>query len=119
MSATPTLTDFLGARFDEDEAAARDTRWLALEYGVDSYGQEMFAARVLATCAALRQIVAEHKMMEPRFNIVWRDGCCETCTAWGEYGGPNEDGTPNYCPTLRALAAIWSGHPEFREEWKP
>lgn len=39
------------------------------------------------------------------------DGNCETC-GWFS---PGHGG----CPTLRAIAAVWSDHPGYRPEWAP
>jgi hypothetical protein len=66
-------------------------------------------ARVLAECAIKRRIVVAH-------NVV-HDGCPGSPTLVsddgeqdGDYGGP--------CLVLRALASVFAGHPEFREEWR-
>jgi hypothetical protein len=111
-----TLTEFLLARIAEDEAAAREPRWLAFEHGVDSYGQEVFAKRVLAECESKRRIVRVHGP---------RDGECDVCNRgwWDE----DDDGTERYasmpeaypCLTLRALALPYADHPDYRDEWKP
>lgn len=124
-----TLTDWLLARIAEDEGVVRRANGTGFDLGVGldvdyigglPSGIHIDPARVLAECEAKRRIVEEHKMMpvrEPSYGLY--DGCCETCTAWGEYGGPNEDKTLNYCPTLRLLALPYADHPDYDEEWKP
>jgi hypothetical protein len=79
-------------------------------------------ARVLAQCAALREVVAAHELTpyygldrhgrwlpsegEPKF---WYCDC---------ESGDGMIGRDGPCSTLRALATIWSDHPDYRpEEW--
>ena len=95
-----TLTEFLLARIGEDEAAARDTGWLAFEYGVDSAGREAFAARVLAECEAKRRIVEQ------------AIGIAEVSRAASieDLGGEQ---------ILRLLALPHADHPDYRKEWRP
>lgn len=97
-----SLAEFLLARIAEDEAAARDPQWLALEYGVDSFGRDAFRTRVLAECEAKRRIV--------------------------ELQAANDD--DRHLPgfyykaqmierILRALALPYADHPDYRQEWRP
>jgi hypothetical protein len=111
---TLALTAFLLARIAEDEAAARDSEWLAFEYGVDSAGRAAFSARVLAGCEAKRSIVALHT----EDVLVYHDGSggvgCLECDDDRDYGfSPN-----GHCPTLLALAAIWSDHEDWQAAWR-
>jgi len=76
-------------------------------------------ARVLAQCKAHRAIVELHWVC--RVSIWWPEveaievEVCVMCSG-GEYD-PDED-VKWPCPTLRALAAIWSDHDDYRrEEW--
>ena len=112
-AATQTLTEFLLARIEEDERAAK--RGLSKpQYGVGNLGDNAadevigmgynegcvkagmkhfsrwMPARVLAECAAKRQIV---ELLE-------------------------YDGSPEAWLTLRALASVWADHEDYREEWK-
>lgn len=90
---------------DEWEEGARDTGWMALEFGVDSYGRDALSERVLATCAALRQIVEEHPITTRIVGYGPSKGFpfgCEVCHDWD--GVTVGDG---YCATLRAVASIW------------
>jgi hypothetical protein len=117
---TLTLTDFLLARIAEDEGALAQVTLVVEDGGpfID------FRKRVLAECEAKRAIIEEHPMMSARLSRVvvltgggqpaWLEGACSTCTAGGEYGGCDPvTGELSYCETLRALAAIWSDHPDY------
>jgi hypothetical protein len=123
-----TITEFLLARIAEDEDAAHGAEdvspspWLISAYseladatqGHIAQGEHPLRhttigfiawnhpARVLRECEAKRRIIELHPS----------DGHalvpdCETCTF--EHGWP--------CATLRALAAVYSDHPDYRQEW--
>jgi Family of unknown function (DUF6221) len=112
------LVAFLAARLDEDEAAAKDERiyfgphpetigefegWLVVQ-----------EERVLREVAAKRAILAEH----PQERL---GGRTKHRTDWGCSLCHEDDGAqwhPGYCKTVKALAAIYSGHPGYRQEWK-
>lgn len=106
-----TLTEFLLARIGEDEAVARR---VAVETaypppkpigGIPRLGIVGYStARVLAECEAKRRIVEAHPS---------RFGGCETCH---ELDGPDAYAP---CATLRALAAVYAQHPDYRSEWTP
>ena len=139
------LTEFLLARYAEDEAVARKASkapWAVTgggEYltpvgivvapggGVRDADAHHIArhdpARVLAEVKTKRRIVELHGKGEdmsgfyekPKGGLV----VCREC-------GPFEDvdfrtyGKGNFpCATLRALAAAYADHPDYREEWKP
>ena len=105
------LVTFLRDRLDEDEAAAR----AALADGDDYHGlgcestqawgehdDRHDPARVLADVATKRAIVGLHVAL-------W---CAdEYCTVCDSEAWP--------CPTLRHLAAVWAGHSDYDERWKP
>lgn len=127
----PTLDMFLSARYDELEETARsagehgrnwkapgpgwgtgaveaadpwprnDTGIVVYDEGRPSEEQAAHIARhdpayVLADIAAKRAIVSLHNR----------------CEDWS-YGDPST------CPELCALALPFSGHPDWREEWRP
>ncbi len=114
-----TLAEFLRARLDEDETNVRrlsgpvrlagsesrtgSQRTIIWEYVYDP-------ARVLREVEAMRRIVETHR------GEAWkkRVGCMEC-------GGmdPSWDFAPADwpCPTLRALASIWSDHEDFNPAW--
>jgi hypothetical protein len=135
MTSTLTVTEFVEARIAEDEAVARAAtpgHWAAghreVMYGQCSPGQQVVGPngvispkrvdvvhiarhdppRVLAQCAAMRKIVERHSSIHNG----WHDDAGEPTAScrhdWKEWP----------CPDLRALASIWSSHPDFRQEWR-
>lgn len=108
------LAAFISARLSEDEAMAK-----AAQPGPWS----IETARVLREVTAKRDVLVIHHLQiirqeatpfnpytgEP--NEPAYDGNCETC-GWFS---PGHGG----CPTLRAIAAVWSDHPDYRPEWAP
>lgn len=141
-TTTATITDFLLARIAEDEAAARAAEASAVspwtderdEDVIDAGGSSLMdyadlrrgtpahiarhdPARVLAECAALRAVVELHRPWATGYPEIT---ACFSCgpmfdekfraEAYGE-GWP--------CLTLRALAAVYADHPDYREEWRP
>jgi hypothetical protein len=60
-------------------------------------------ARVLAQVEAMRRIVALHSGRAP-------------ACGWTQGGTGRHDEEPP-CATLRALASIWAGHPDWNPEW--
>jgi len=114
------LVAFLKARLDEDEAAANaawgvewDWRYIARPFGErPSIAHTVHIARhdparVLREVEARRGIIREHEI---------RDGRCRVCTAIHD-GRATRFRAP--CPTLLFLAAVFSDHPDYRQEWKP
>lgn len=86
------LSEFLLARIAEDEERA--TRFLPAAG----------PARVLAECAAKRRIVEMHSQDTDR------DWCLQGC-------GMRSGWTGYPCDTLKALAAVYDDHPDYRAEW--
>ena len=122
------LLAFLTARLDEDEAAAKaawgvewDWRYVAQPFGErPSIAHTVHIARhdparVLREVEAKRAILAEHGPANGG-----RDSDrCRVCTAIAHTGVGHTDArrfrAP--CPTLLILAAIYSDHPDYRQEW--
>jgi hypothetical protein len=111
---TVTLVDFLLARITEDEAAVTEPNWWThgeTPWKIEDLGElttilAVDPRRVLAECEAKRRIVDMHGpdhdcQMPSRYNQVLRHA--------GNGFRP--------CPTLRALAIPYAGHPDCREEW--
>lgn len=93
---------------------ARERRLTIPEFE-DEYGEPAPDKRVLAECAAKRAIIAEHGLDDHSTKDY-----CETCADWwnSELGeGPPPVAWP--CPTLRAIAAVYAGHPDYQQEWMP
>ena len=122
------IVEFLRARMDEQHQAADRLEqagdWPTLFGGIEQFGAapsdaafskagDLFSAqRLLADVEANRRIIEEH--MPKRVSVYkepdeWN---CRRCGKADEY--PVE----HPCTTLRLLAQPYSGHPDFREEWK-
>jgi hypothetical protein len=141
------LVAFLNARLDEDEATAKACieakrePWQEWEWedqapaDIAHYGRHG-PARVLREVDAKRKILAGHQIhsepetrtmqhIDRRWNtgtvehqetgrLSWWCGTCDQDRDYGHIGGPEEG-----CPTIRALAAVYSDHPDYLEEWRP
>lgn len=68
-------------------------------------------ARVLAECAAKRAIIRGHR----RVADLYEDALGDTCTACFS-SGPDAQAFP--CATVRALAAVYADHADYRDEWE-
>lgn len=103
------IQEFLLARIEQDERAAMklaetDNRpVLSLAITVNH------PQRILAECAAKRAILGMHRNMPSPFE----EGLCAVCAETG----PDAQAFP--CDTIKALAAVYSDHPAYQEEWKP
>lgn len=118
-SRTPALTDFLLARIKEDETLARDADIYLRSLhkhdrspGLTIQGNRVWSTdRALAECAAKRRIVEQHASVHECEGLTL---LCDVDTEdWQVtgYEGP--------CYTLRALAGVYSDHPDCRQEWRP
>lgn len=121
------LTEFLLARIAEDESDAwwvhhRDcaTNSAAAIGGFPC--DCIWPKRVTADCEAKRRIVARHTQKVGE-NLPRHPICAECGGAdWRPEGGvlqPFPWVMPWPCHTLRALAAVYADHPDYREEWRP
>jgi hypothetical protein len=112
-----TITDFISARLDEDEAAA--TRVVLLDEEGDLTGRYMLTLRVLAEVEAKRRIVEMHAPV--RLGDIQGGGWGSTETLACEYDtDPDAGGYVAYpCETLMLLAAIYADHPDYDKEWRP
>lgn len=113
-----TLTEFLLARFAEDEAnaneaeASGDRPWRASPYTPTMvFLGRHDPARVVAECESKRRIVKLADEADFLDGTVWSDRGVSTDPG---YGDP-------YCGEriLRALALPYADHPDYRDEWKP
>jgi len=124
------LAAFITARLDEDEALASraaktptangpDAEWNpGLPFDVISeHIARHDPARVLREVAAKRAIAADHAAGHAP-NIGPHKGrpCCRSCGALDDDPYLAE---PWPCDTIRALAAMWSDHGDYRAEWAP
>jgi len=114
------ITEFLEARIVEDEAvvAYAEPQEMSGGYSYADVGglSEVLtvgAARVLAECAAKRAIIAEHGRGDSYVSD-W----CETCAQWwASEVGEGPPGVAWPCLTLKVLAAVYSDHPDYQQEW--
>jgi hypothetical protein len=75
-------------------------------------------ARVLREVAAKRAIAAEHQPRRVGQSLTW----CGRCHQVIRDAREDEDPCGPFdwpCPTMRALAAAWSDHPDYRAGWAP
>ena len=120
------LTAFLNARLDEYEATVNEIHRPRVCGSVDRDGEFDpdpiwcscdYPARALREVAAGRAILAEHGPANGGRDA----GRCRVCTAIAHTGMGHTDArrfrAP--CPTLLFLAAIYSDHPDYDQEWKP
>jgi hypothetical protein len=120
------ITEFLLARIAEDEQQAMKHHESASRHGWGDY-----TCRVLAECEAKRAIIKQHEQWpvlveHERPELAIAHEGLESITyrmtsemAWlttKEY--IKRFGTePPTAPMLLALAAVYRGHPDYREEW--
>lgn len=106
------LVAFLRARLDEDEAAAKDVRYV----WPTAFDVTLNPARVLREAEAKRAILDEHS---PAYPVTFPEPSGQPACGVCHTGGWDWDPERWPCPTVRALAAVYSGHPDYRAEWKP
>lgn len=110
------LVEFLRARLDEDERAAKDAPQSAWsdEYGeFRSRGGELFG-HVLRHDPArvLREVHAKRKLLGSHYNY---DGLCPRCFDFSNKPVQREAWP---CEVVRLLALPYADHPDYHEEWK-
>jgi hypothetical protein len=119
-----TLTEFLNARLDDDEAGVRMMMATeARDHMTNRFYGSNLAERMLREVAAKRAILALHepvpfwgnnppsRAQQTRDNVrAWYCECqCLDGVIEGEWP----------CGTVRALVSVYSDHEDFNEEWKP
>lgn len=119
-----SIAAFIEARVIEAEASAREFHEARICSGCSDGWEAGFdpdrcdcgyPVRVLAEVAAKRAIIATTFQYEAKIDGEW--GCCHSADAIAR----------GYCPDtkvdeidiLRRLAAVWSSHPDYRQEWAP
>jgi hypothetical protein len=143
---TSDLVAFLRARIDEDEQIARDAMaeptgsgWWNNEGTVRSTGPDVVdwvylpvadhivwwhPGRVLAECEAKRRIIEAHSPPVPYTTPSGfefepepeQSNQCRSC-GYAELWEIEQYGPTYPCPTLLALAAVYSDHPDFDPGW--
>jgi hypothetical protein len=75
----------------------------------------------LAECAAKRAIIEMHHPDRQLENWYWSQRKCAECGGtwhkWISNDVPTDIGPEMGCRTLRALAAVYADHEDYREEW--
>ena len=111
------MTDLVGFLLTRIEEEAERAQFML--NASDRWAWAWPPERVLAECEAKRRIIKLHPLQLK----VWP--YCECSVERGVSIDrmlevyPDTDGRDWPCPTLRALAAPYAGHPDYREEWKP
>src|SRR6478735_11072312 len=97
------LIAFLNARLDEDEAAAKDVRYI----WPTGFEVTLNPARILREVEAKRVILG---------------ACVETLQGEDSHDYLTDGGSGEEYElarfVIRQLAAVWSDHPDYRQEWK-
>lgn len=123
-----TITEFLNARYDEDEQVARAAtpgHWGPSGHSVLTSDDIEFieASRTDSVhiarhdpARALREITAKRALLRAHPFEPYADepseGFCAECQRGGSAGvWP--------CPTVRIMSAVYADHPDYRQEWKP
>jgi len=136
MTIMDDLTAFITARLDEDEViakAAANRHWrtddniitLHPEHDGDGFmswptradaqhAAHHDPARALREIAAKRAIVTGHSWFSPTIGPNAGKPCCTRCGAGLDDVYLTE---PWPCDDLRILAAVWSDHPDYKQEW--
>jgi hypothetical protein len=100
---------------DPDNWAVADLTMFVEDESACTHMARHDPVRVLREVAAKRAILAEHPHIRCGGSTARKnDVGCEKCD--------NDDGVqwyPGYCATVRAIAAVWNDHPDYRTEWKP
>lgn len=124
---TDGLIAFLRARLDEDERVAHAAAgvwesdpdgpaWMGTGLEVTPHVLRHDPARALREVEAKRVILGIHDRVANGWGGArWAEACAG---CGGEYDDPI---TPRLvdCPHLRAMAAVYADHPDYREEWRP
>jgi len=109
-----TITEFLEARIADDEHNARmlaetDRRPVLSLSATVNHPQ-----RLLAECAAKRAIIGDHDLVAK----IYLKDYCSTCADWENSElGEGPPGVEYPCPTVKALAAVYKDHADYREDW--
>lgn len=118
------IAEFLKARLDEDEAAARAATpgpWLALDGGVQSAGDE-WQWPVADTDSARnredRAHVARHDPARALREVATKRRIVKMASVLARTP-PNPAVGAFGTEMLKQLAAVWSDHPAYRPEWRP
>ena len=105
------LVQFLRDRLDEDAEGAHNIHDRQSDAYLDGDCICEYPARVLAEVEAKRWLLAqyvEHERMDR-----------ETFEAEGQHARSLVSLRAAYLDAVRALASVYTDHPDYREEWRP
>lgn len=116
LAAFLAFLAFLNSRLDEEQRGAelvkeRENRG---EVPVTNWLGVPFADRMLREVEAKRAILDRHTPHQPASGGLACDWCSEDVDDRPQVA---KERWP--CPDVRSIAAVWSGHPEYRPDWKP
>lgn len=120
-----TITEFLTARYDEDEAAARAANAASAAYG---QGDDAFdeAVCLAANEGGLPEAVNHMRRWGPEFVLADTAAKKAIVQAWitademaGPYPGTDAGHEMGLHQALILLAQPYTAHPDFDESWKP
>ena len=127
------LIEFIKARLDEDEQAARAVGSNAIDATEGMWGTKYLTLHgdhpdrhTAELPAELADHIARHdparalREVEAKRRVLARHTGCGTGIGYCDDGGhawDDEDG-PRGCADLADLVAVYSDHPQFREEWR-
>lgn len=138
------VIEFLRARLDEDEQAARAAgwhRWVLVDDEISTVGNGRLVvrlerdydgphitrhdpARVLREVDAKRRIVELHGPLQlPATNyrptMLQCEYCASLCHSRSGLGCDQPIDAPWPCDTVRLMALPYADHPDFDESWRP
>jgi len=146
MAAMSDLTDFLTARLDEDEAAARNVlaldysegRWRWQSHRPKPYRSALVNERDQILVAAMNDdvwpsaAVADHITRHDPARVlatvaahraIVRDHggrhVCEDGMAGERWDDDANDVVEAPCDVMRIIGTIYADHPDYRDEWRP
>jgi hypothetical protein len=119
------LIAFITARLDEDERVARDatpgpwTDFSSRSYGVEqaAEGRRVVAERVHDYDDAAH--IARHDPARVLRDVAAKRRLLKECAWTANCGKPDSAVVGLAVIVMRQLAAPYSGHPRYREEWRP
>lgn len=135
------LTAFLNARLDEDERVARAVtpddwgdgdesshyEWEDLPDPAFAHAKRHNPARTLREVEAMRKILGMHHPTQPHpeFGFTY-PAAAKFCGWCGPGDNWQAEQEPDHypfalwpCGHARLLAAVYSDHPDYQDEWKP
>lgn len=115
MTVAHPLVDFLLARIAEDETVARAaTEWWEKQLWSEIDEEQYLhvdrhrPARVLAECAAKRQVIQRHRERADRHGT--EPTAPDRCAECQQHDWP--------CPSLRALGSVYADHFDYDDTWR-